>query len=70
MNSARYFMRREHYQEPTTPADSPFRKFIVHCLKCGSYRLRLTSAFDDSTGENRVTLTCTKCRQSEGIRLA
>ncbi len=41
MNSARYFMRREDYQEPQTPSDSPFRKFIVHCLKCGSYQLQL-----------------------------
>jgi hypothetical protein len=29
MNAARYFMRREDYQPPTTHADSPFRRFNV-----------------------------------------
>jgi len=27
MNAARYFMRREDYQPPQTPKDSPFRQF-------------------------------------------
>src|SRR5450759_1831979 len=29
MNAAQFFMRREDYQPPQTPADSPFRRFTV-----------------------------------------
>jgi len=50
---------------PQTPADSPFRGFDVKCLKCHSYRLRLVSEFDDDSGELRIILTCTRCRQRE-----
>ena len=65
MNSARYFIRREDDEPPRTPPDSPFRRFTVKCLKCGSYRLSLASEFDDEAGELRVTLSCSRCRQSE-----
>jgi hypothetical protein len=41
MNAARHFMRREEYQPKTTPADSPFRRFMVSCVKCGSFKLRV-----------------------------
>ena len=68
MNGSRYFMRREDYQPPTTPADSPFRNFMVSCLKCNSYQLRLTSGFDEDAGEVRVKLTCTRCRQTEDLK--
>ena len=68
MNSARYFMRREDYQEPTTPPDSPFRKFIVFCLKCRSHQLRVVSSYDEESGEMRVMLVCTKCRQTEEFK--
>ncbi len=67
MNSARYFIRREDDEPPRTPRESPFRRFDVQCLKCGSYRLRLVSGFDDTVGEMRVTLVCTKCRQTEHV---
>ena len=68
MNSARYFMRLEDYQEPTTPADSPFRKFNVTCLKCRSHQLRVVSSYDEESGEVRVSLVCTNCRQTEEFK--
>jgi hypothetical protein len=52
MNSARAFMRREDYQPPQTPSESPFRKFDVKCLACGSYQLRLVAQMDEEAGEN------------------
>lgn len=69
MNSTRYFMRREDYREPTTPAESPFRKFNVTCLKCRSYQLRVIISYDEDSGETRVTITCTNCKQAEEIKL-
>ena len=65
MNAARYFQRREDYQPPQTPLDSPFRQFTVRCLKCGSYRLRLEVQFDAAVGEMVVILSCPRCRQHE-----
>ena len=65
MNAARYFQRREDYQPPQTPRDSPFRQFTVRCLKCGSYRLRLEAQFDDAAGEMAVLLVCNRCPQRE-----
>jgi hypothetical protein len=35
MNAARNFMRREDYQPPQTPVDSPFWWFGMSWLKCG-----------------------------------
>lgn len=69
MNSARWFIRREDDEPPRTPPESPFRRFDVKCLKCHSYRLKLVSDFDESAGELRVTLLCTRCRQREELRL-
>jgi len=68
MNSARWFIRREDDEPPRTPPDSPFRRFDVKCLKCQSYRLKLVADFDESAGELRVTLVCTRCRQREEMR--
>lgn len=65
MNAARFFMRREDYQPPETPADSPFRKFNVSCLKCGSFKLQLRSQFDEDVGVLQVILYCPACRQQE-----
>lgn len=65
MNAARYFMRREDYQPPQTPADSPFRQFDVSCLKCGSYDLRLAAQMDEEAGDMALLLICNKCRQLE-----
>jgi hypothetical protein len=67
VNAARDFMRREDYQPPTTPADSPFRRFMVSCLKCGSFKLRVIGEFDSETGEYKVCLFCPSCRQREQL---
>ena len=65
MNAARWFMRREEYQPPQTPADSPFRNFNVSCLKCGSFKLQLRSQFDEQAGTMAVVLVCPHCHQQE-----
>ena len=49
-------MRREDYQPPQTPADSPFRRFTASCLKCGSFKLRVIGEFDSDAGELKVFL--------------
>ena len=58
MNAARYFMRREDYQPPKTNANSPFRRFNVSCLKCGSVKLRVIGEFDSETGDMAAYLFC------------
>jgi len=58
MNAARYFMRREDYQPRQTPAGSPFRRFDVTCLHCGSYDLRFVAQTDEEAGEMAVVLVC------------
>ena len=60
-------MRREEYQPPQTPADSPFRRFTVSCLKCGSYKLRVISEYDSESGEGQVYLFCPQCRAREQL---
>ena len=67
MNAARAFLRREEYQPPTTPADSPFRRFTVACLKCGSYRMRVIGEFDSEAGEQSVFWFCPACREREQL---
>lgn len=67
MNAARWFMRREEYQPPQTPGDSPFRHFLVSCLKCGSYRLRVISEFSEESGTLDVFLFCPRCRSREKL---
>lgn len=67
MNAARFFMRREDYQQPQTPADSPFRNFNVSCLHCGSFKLQLHSQFDEDAGTMKVILFCPNCRQHETL---
>ena len=67
MNAARCFQRREDYQPPHTPRESPFRKFTVRCLACGSYQLRLVAQFDEAAGEMAVVLVCSKCPQRETL---
>lgn len=58
-------MRREDYQPRQTPAGSPFRRFDVTCLKCGSYDLRLVAQMDEDVGEMAVVMVCKNCRQQE-----
>jgi hypothetical protein len=69
MNAVRYFMRREDYQPPQTPSDSPFRKFDAKCLRCGSYRLQLVAQSDEESGEMSVVLICKQCPQQEILPL-
>jgi hypothetical protein len=69
MNAARYFIRREDDEPPRTPAESPFRRFDAKCLKCGSYDLRLTGAFDETSGESRLVAACSRCWQTEALEL-
>ena len=64
-SSARFFQRREDYQPETTPEDSPFRRFKVSCLHCGSFRLQLKSQYDEQSGEMALVLFCPQCRQQE-----
>jgi hypothetical protein len=66
-SGARFFQRREDYQPPETLPDSPFRKFIVRCLRCGSYRLRITAQFQETEGELMLVVFCTRCRQQETL---
>ena len=65
MNAARWFQRREDYQRPQTPADSPFCKFDVKCLACGPHQLRLDAQMDDEAGEMAVVLVYSRCPQRE-----
>lgn len=58
-------MRREDYEPPRTPPESPFRCFDVKCLKCSSYRLTLTTEFDDEAGELRLVMSCPRCRLAQ-----
>ena len=51
MNAARLFQRREDNQPPTTPNDSPFRRFAMSCLKCVSFKPQVMGEFDLETGE-------------------
>ena len=64
MNGARYFMRREDYQLPQTPADSPFRRFNMSCLKCGSFKLRVISEYDSESGEGSAGIPAISRRLS------
>ena len=50
---------------PKTPVVSPYRKFMVCCLKCGSFKLRVISESDDESGELKVFLFCPQCRERE-----
>ena len=67
MNAARWFQRREDYQPPQTPPESPFRKFDVKCLACGSHQLRLVAHMDEEAGEIAVVLVCNRCPQRETL---
>lgn len=58
-------MRRVDYQPETTPCDSPFRCFMVSCVKCGSFRLQLKSQYDEESGETMVVMFCPNCQQHE-----
>ena len=65
--SNRAFMRREDYQPKTTATDSPFRHFVVHCLKCGSFKLKVRGEYDEEAGELALIFLCPRCRTSERI---
>lgn len=63
--AARFFQRREDYEPSRAPPESPFRKFDVKCLACGSYQLRLVAQMDEEAGEMSVVLVCNRCPQRE-----
>ena len=58
-------MRREDYQPRQTPQGSPFRRFVVKCLHCGSFDLRLVAQMAEESGEMALVLVCKQCRQQE-----
>ena len=66
-SAARAFQRHEDWMIPETHPDSPFERFVVQCLKCQSYRLRVIAEYDDEAGEFQVFLFCTKCRARERL---
>ena len=57
-------MRREDYQPRQTPRDSPFRKFEVRCIRCGSVKIKIIGQHDEDGGEMKVFLVCL-CGQRE-----
>jgi hypothetical protein len=62
-------MRREDYQPPTTPTDSPWRKFVVRCLRCGSPNVRVTIQHED--GDAFVVMICEACpERQEALRIS
>src|ERR1035437_1814465 len=61
--AARFFQRREDYAPPQTPADSPFRRLTVSCLKSGNFKLRGIREFDSAAGELKAFLFCPSCRE-------
>jgi hypothetical protein len=67
MNAARWFQRREGYQPLTTSLDSPFRRFTVSCLKCGSFKLQVIGEFDSDAGELKIFHVCPSCRECEQL---
>jgi hypothetical protein len=69
INSQRYFMRKEDYEEKKTPSDSPFRCFIVKCVKCDSFLLSIKGQWDEDAGEISVWLFCPRCRQQEKVNI-
>jgi hypothetical protein len=60
-------MRREDYQPPQTPSESPFRRFKVSCLKGGSFKLQVIGEFDSDAGELKMFLFCPSCREREQL---
>ena len=60
-------MRREDYQPPQTPTASPFRRFLVSCLKCGFVKLRIISEHEDDSSELKAYLYCPNCREREQL---
>ncbi len=52
-------MRKEDYEEKKTPSDSPFRCFIVKCVKCDSFLRSIKGQWDEDTGEMSVCFFAT-----------
>jgi hypothetical protein len=65
INSQRWFQRKEEYAPRQAQPDSPCRCFDVKCLKCGCYKLTVTTHYDEPSGETLVVLFCT-CLQGAG----
>jgi hypothetical protein len=62
-----------HFGKPTeptkTPDESPFKNFIVSCLKCKSFAVVAMLHYDEETGDESLILTCAKCKQVERLKL-
>ena len=39
----------------------------MSCLKCGSFKLRVISEYDNESGEGQVYLFCPQCREREPL---
>lgn len=50
-----------------TPSDSPFREFMVQCLKCHSWKLRVICEQDSESEEMAAYLFCPRCRARERL---
>ena len=62
-------MRKEEYEIPRTPPDSPFRNFDVKCAKCRSYKITITPYYDEQSGSAFIVFFCTRCRRQEQISI-
>ena len=67
MNSARYLIPRADDEPKRTPPESPFRRFVVRCLKCDSHHLRVSAEFREDAGEICLVLHYTKCGEREQV---
>jgi len=52
---------------PETRKDSPFRLFIVQCLRCHCAKLKVVGGFDEETGELQIFLVCPTCNVRERL---
>ena len=60
-------MRREDYAPRASPAESPFREFLVSCLHCQSFRVRTVIEFNEDAGETWIVLRCRTCGKVERL---
>lgn len=54
---------------PQTPVDSPYRLFLVQCIHCQSYRVRLVTFHEEDADGISIAMVCQKCRRQEKIDL-
>jgi len=49
------------------PPESALKWFHLRCALCGSYRVRLRLAHDESAGEVKLVFHCAGCHREEAI---